>query len=258
MKNVLIASFAAFASLSGPVAAMTFDLEGSNCSQSTLACFNSLPNSFTPAAVGGLTATFSAKAFTALDLVASDAGNVIVGATVIDGKLGRYSGGAGVFNSASDGHTVDSFDRMSSLNNFDFIEISFDSAVSLTNAKFGFFNRSAEAPDDFRWFWDSNNSGKIDSGDFFSSMSRIPSNGVFSGFGPIISRVFGIGAVDEELIRVCTRRNAQGECTRSRTSVDADDWKLKSISATVVPVPGAALLLMSAIAGLALVRRSQA
>jgi hypothetical protein len=231
-------------------ASATFDLEKTpgDCTTSHPDCYNSLESSYT-ATNNGVAATFTARAFSSGVDIWDGYFNQIAGATIETGKIGRYSGGAGVINSSAscswwwgcnggDGdHTVDSSGW------FDFIEVSFDTTVNVKEVEFGYFTAGS---DNFRFLYDSNGDGAIGNGDFLSDEFDIPSSGEFtnSALSNIAGTLFAFGAFDLDGCSAC----------------DKDDfWKLKSVTVhyemTAVPLPASALLLLGSLGGFAFLRR---
>ena len=208
-----------------------------DCSSITNPCLASLPSSFT-LVDNGLTASFSGKTFdTPFSRSNINGSDEVTQASVVDSKIGRYVGGAGVANSISDAHTVDSGGRD------DFVEVSFSENVVISSISFGFFSRGS---DNFRLLWDTSGDGAIGNGDRISGEVDIPSNGVFSSsqLANITNNVFGIGAFD------LGRRD------------DYDEWKLRSMTVhyemTPIPLPASAVLLIAAVGGFAAFRKRAA
>ncbi|PKP83963.1 MAG: hypothetical protein CVT80_10870 [Alphaproteobacteria bacterium HGW-Alphaproteobacteria-2] len=201
-------------------ATATFDLSLSP-GQSTN--HGSLPLSFS-LTEGGVTANFSAGAFTDYTAPISGSNRIFTSVSLAsDPRIGRYDQGAGVVNSPTDNdHQVDGSGWA------DFILIDFGQDVTITSISFGLFGRD----DDFRWMYDSNNDNMIGVGDF---LSFLQDDNPFSGFGGTTSNLFAIGAFDSD-----------------------DEWKLKTVSieyTAPVPLPAGGLLLLSALGGVAALRR---
>lgn len=180
--------------------------------------FNDLPASLS-FSDNGLGVTVYGMSF--VDRIVSDA-------TLVSGRIGQYPGGLGVMNSVGDNdHQVDSRGWG------DFVELVFPFPVVLDSVDFDLVGGN----DDFRWLHDSNNDGRIDGDDALSPEIDIPSSTVFSGFGGVASRAFGIAALDSR-----------------------DEWKLRSatvsfippsqIEISEVPLPASVVLLAGALGGL--------
>lgn len=198
---------------------ISFDLQGSSSGN-----YDNLPSSFSMTQ-GGLTANFDAKAFKSV----SGSGGTITGGSVVDGRIGRYYGGAGVSNSAGDGsHTVDG-------NGWDdFIQITFSKMVLIRSISFGYY----DAWDYFRILTDASGDGAIGVGDSYSSAYQVTGNNPFSGVG-MKTNIFAVAAFGQY-----------------------DSWKLKSVtveyedgSGGVVPLPAAGWLMLGALGGLGALRR---
>lgn len=221
-NKLAVASAAAFLSSVGAAGAATlvFELQGSDSTN-----YNALPSSFS-LTVGGVTATFDAKA---IENVIGGSNSTLTSGTVHDAHIGRYGGGAGVVNSTGDGsHTVDGsgYD--------DFIQITFDKAVTITSIAFGYY----DFYDYFRYLTDTSGDGAIGLGDTYSNAISVMLNNPFSGFGGLTTDIFAVGAFGNH-----------------------DSWKLKSVTVEyvpetpVVPLPAAAPLLIGGLALLAGLRR---
>lgn len=195
MKTIATgAALAASIGLASPALAATATFDFSTSPGDSLA-FEDLPASL-GVSDNGLSATVYGMSFE--DGIVSDA-------TLRSGRIGRYSGGLGVVNSPGDNdHQVDSRGWG------DFVELVFPFPVVLSSVDFDLVGRN----DDFRWLYDSNNDGRIDGSDAPSGEIDIPGGTVFSGFGGVGSRAFGIAALDSR-----------------------DEWKLRSATVEYVP-PG--------------------
>jgi hypothetical protein len=203
----------------GQAATVTFDLTGNDSGG-----YNSLPSSFS-LTQDGLTATFDAKSFTTLYRV----GNTITnGSVVLDGHIGRFSPGAGVYNSPGDNsHTVDGSGYK------DFIQVTLSAAVQITGVSFGYYDNY----DHFRWMMDTSGDGQLGVGDFVSDRYKISQNNPFSAFGGAMGSVFGFLAAEND-----------------------DSWKLRTVTfeytpPSQVPLPAAGILLVGALGGLGLIGR---
>lgn len=220
MKPVLAAAVLALSAPAAMAATATFDLSLSPGQSTNHAA---LPSSF-DLTEGGLTATFSAGSFTAYTAPITGTNRTFTAATFApDPRIGRYESGAGVVNAFTDNdHQVDGSGYA------DFILIDFGQAVTITSISFGLFGFN----DDFRWMYDSNNDGSIGVGDF---LSFLQDDNPFSNFGGVTSGLFAIGAFDSD-----------------------DEWKLRTVSieyTAPVPLPAGGLLLLTALGGVAALRR---
>ena len=225
--NKFLATSAAIALSIGAAqaASVTFDLQGSGGSYSSLPSSVSLTDAAT-----GLTMTADAKAFRQLHRSGS---TILASSDIVDAKLGQYAGGAGVYNSAADSsHTVDGYGWK------DFIELSFDQDVSISSLTFGYFDHY----DGFSVLTDVNGDGQIGAGDTIGARMDIPNSGsVFGSVDLLAGDVLGVGAFWK-----------------------IDSWKLKSVTVNfedntnvqppAVPLPAGGVLLLTGLAGLAVAR----
>lgn len=245
--NFKVAAAAALLSLFGGAASaatVSFGLgcgNGVHCDSSSASNQSSLPNSFSETR-DGLTVDVSAGYYR--DNPTYYVGNPTVGsgnrlassdARTDNSQIGRYVGGAGVFNASDSDHTVDGNDRFN-----DYIELTFSEAVSFSSATFGFV-RSNSA---FYYFADTiGNDGDILRGDFISDRNLIGEDrnrgtGTFTDFADISSTVWRIATFGKE-----------------------DSFKLSSISVNTVdtvaavPLPAAGFLLIAGLGGLGAISR---
>lgn len=110
---------------------------------------------------GDMTATFTAGAFKDPNVVDDE----IVSTTLVDGTIGRYYSGAGVYHNDSDAqHTVDGISKYN--NYFDYIAISFEYMgeavdVALKSLSFGYVTQGST----FALIGDHSGDGSIGAGD---------------------------------------------------------------------------------------------
>ncbi|MDA8747339.1 VPLPA-CTERM sorting domain-containing protein [Litoreibacter sp.] len=236
MKFIHIAAFAAsalFTASSMASAATTFNLGcggGVTCdsSSSSVSNVNSLPSSFSET-MGDLTVTATAKSLIGVTVVASngDGSADYSGASgLATGKIGRFVGGAGVFSSAGDAHTVDSNGP------FELIELTFNKAVSITDLAFGYF---------------------FGGNDTFGLMTDLGDDGLFVG----IDR---LGAQTNVANNVSTGSTLFSKTWGVVTYNSSASFKLSAVTVEkapvpAVPLPAGGLLLLSGLAGLGFARR---
>ena len=216
-------------------ATVTFDLGCGGavaCDSANPARWTDLPGALTLTS-GGLTGTFSAKAFAKVNTISPMGNEMITGATVRDGTLGRYQGGAGVFSSAKDSHTLDGSGMI------EFIQFSFSSAVALTGLSFGYYDTDLQK-DWFQVISDTTLDGSIGNGDVYGQETKIAGANPATGLD-YFGDTFGVMA-----------------------PLAYDSYKLSSVTVdytppAAVPLPAGGLLLASALAGgIALRRRRRA
>jgi len=224
LAGVVFVSVAAGAH-AATITTVTFDLQGNDSAASTTANFNALPSSFS-LTEGDLTATFDGKTVHR----ATGRNSTFVGGTFSDAKIGRYAGGAGVLNSAGDSHTVDGQYRD------DFIEISFDKEVHVTEISFGFVDNK----DYFRILTDTNDDNAIGIGDTYGDAVKITAT--TNPFEmDLTTDFFAVGAFGSK-----------------------DNWKLKTVTVSyktppsneppAVPLPAAGWMLVAGLGGLGAMR----
>ncbi|MGB3554331.1 MAG: VPLPA-CTERM sorting domain-containing protein [Jannaschia sp.] len=213
---------------SAATASFNFGCDGAgvSCDSSSSSYWNvsSLPAAFS-LTDGDLTVEARARYFYG---GVSYVGNTVASADPREAHIGRFQGGAGVFNGAGDNHTVDGNDYYN-----DFIQLSFDKAVTLDSIGFGYISTRADrrGPDDFRLMYDLDGDGTIGVGDYFSDELRTSSN--FTALPNVSSKVWGFAAFGKD-----------------------DDWKLKSVAVSYVepvapvPLPAAVWLMLAGLAGL--------
>ncbi|WP_299842363.1 VPLPA-CTERM sorting domain-containing protein [uncultured Roseovarius sp.] len=218
--TLITAAAIGFFAAGANAATVTFDLQGSDRGN-----YDSLPSSFSMTQ-GSLTGNFDAKSFSKV----SGRNGKITSGTVVDGRIGRYYGGAGVLNSRGDGsHTVDG-------NGWDdFIQISFTQSVLIKSISFGYY----DAWDYFRILTDASGDGAIGVGDSYSAAYQLFNHNPFTGFAGLRTNVFAVASFGNK-----------------------DSWKLKSVTVEyddpnggVVPLPAAGWLMLGALGGLGALRR---
>ena len=248
-RRILIASTALVAAASAASAATTtttFDLTAPWGSPD----YGSNGTSFT-LSDGTLDATFSGNYFKSIGIDQSR--NVITSSDVRDADIGRWSRGAGIDHGRRDGHSVDGH------RGDDFIQVNFSQDVMMHEVEFSYFDAYDHVKtchwtwfgkwcsthvvddDDFRWMYDLSGDGDIGTGDWISANENA---NPFTAFGSVINDVFAFGAFEKN-----------------------DDWKLKNLTVKYdlppsqnpdpVPLPAGGLLVVSAFAAFAAVRRRQ-
>ncbi len=157
-----------------------------------------------------------------------DDGNRVWGSTVRGSN--SYDGGArltadspnglGVRNSGGDGS-----DTTDGSGWDDYIILTFDQDVQLERARFGSFGSN----DDFRLVYDVTGDDNIGTGDFVTTNQD---DNPFSGFPSVEGNVYAF---------LATGGN--------------DDWRLRNLTVSTVPLPAGGLMLLSGLAGFAAMRR---
>ena len=182
---------------------------------------SSLPSSFT-LRHGDLSATADARTFVG---GVTTARSEIVRGRSRDARIGRFVGGAGVFNGAGEAHTVDGDHNLN-----DFIAVTFSKAVTLTEIGFGYYSG------DFRLL---DGDDELGVGDFMSG--RIGISDTFAlPETDFATRTWGVAAFGRH-----------------------DSFKLRTMTAShemddqppPVPLPAAAWMLLAGLAGLGAVSR---
>ncbi len=132
--------------------------------------------------------------------------------------------GLGVRNSGGDGS-----DTTDGSGWDDYIILTFDQDVQLESARFGNFNGGYPGYDDFRLVYDVTGDDNIGAGDFVTTDQD---DNPFSAFPSIEGNVYAFLATGSN-----------------------DDWRLRNLTVSTVPLPAGSLMLLTGLAGFAAMRR---
>lgn len=193
--------------------------------------FDDLPTLFN-AGNGGLTVTVTGGYIDEGFKAPGDPGEVteLSGLTTEGVKVGRYGGGAGVNNSANDNHRVDAINGLSG-GREDFLKLSFNKAVQITDLGFGSFN----AGSGFNLIADSDLSGGLSEGDLASAGIIVDSSVPITTMFPDFYKHWFVIALPLQHVN--------------------SKFKVNSVTAHPVPLPAAGWMLLAGVGGVVAMKR---